>query len=340
MMAATGVETLRERLRELGEQARRQIEAAADAQALEALRVQYLGKKSEFSGLLKALGQLGAEDRKRVGMVANEVKTELGDLITRRREAFDEAERQRRLAEERLDVTLPGRPVPRGHLHPVTQGIREICGIFVQMGFEVATGPDIEDDYHNFEALNFPPNHPARDMQDTFYMRGGGLLRTHTSPVQIRTMRERKPPLAVVAPGHTYRCDADSTHLPMFTQIEGFIVDENIRMSDLKGVLQRLIHAYFGADRTYRMRPSFFPFTEPSAEVDIRWENAAGEQVWFEVLGAGMIHPAVLENVGYDPQRVSGFAFGLGVERFVMLKHGIKNIKHLYENDLRFLRQF
>jgi phenylalanyl-tRNA synthetase alpha chain len=286
------------------------------------------------------MGQLAEHERPLAGKVANEVKQALQDALQARRETLERVERDRRLREETLDVTLPGRPFPGGRLHPLTQGCREIVAIFREMGFEVASGPDLEDEFHNFEALNIPPNHPARDMQDTFYLTGGGVLRTHTSPVQIRAMQRRKPPLAVIAPGRVYRCDADLTHSPMFNQIEGFMVDAKVRMSDLKGTLERLIHRFFGEDRPYRLRPSFFPFTEPSAEVDILWKGRDGRDQWLEVLGAGMIHPVVLENVGYDPAKVSGFAFGLGVERFVMLKHGIQNIRLFTENDLRFLRQF
>ena len=328
------------RMRKLGEEASSEISKAADAEALEQLRVRYLGKKSEFVALMRQMGALAPEERPEAGKVANEVKGRLAEDLEARRQAFERAERNRRLREETIDVSLPGRPRPCGHMHPILQTAQEICTIFREMGFEVAEGPDLEDEYHNFEALNIPANHPARDMQDTFYLQGGGVLRTHTSPVQIRAMRERKPPLAVVAPGRVYRCDADVTHSPMFNQVEGFMVDEDVCMGDLKGVLERLIYRFFGADRPYRLRPSFFPFTEPSAEIDILWRKADGTECWLEVLGAGMIHPVVLENVGYDPLKVSGFAFGLGVERFAMLRYGIDNIRYFYENDLRFLRQF
>jgi phenylalanyl-tRNA synthetase alpha chain len=332
--------SLIERMRRLGVEGRGEIAAAPDPPALEALRVRCLGKKSELTGLMSQVGLLPAEERPEAGQVSNQVKRELTEAVQQRKDAFAAAERARRLSEERLDVTLPGRPSALGHLHPLTHGRREILAIFREMGFEEAAGPDLEDEFHNFEALNIPANHPARDMHDTFYLRGGGVLRTHTSPVQIRAMRRRQPPLAVVAPGCVYRCDADTTHSPMFNQIEGFLVDRDVRMSDLKGVLQQLIHRYFGKDRPMRLRPSFFPFTEPSAEVDVLWRNAEGKEEWLEVLGAGMIHPVVLCNVGYDPAQFSGFAFGLGVERFVMLKHGITNIRLFYENDLRLLRQF
>jgi phenylalanyl-tRNA synthetase alpha chain len=338
-MSTDNLESLLARMRELGEAACREIAAAADAQALEAHRVAFLGKKSELNNLMRQMGALSAEERPVAGKVANEVKETMTQALSVRRDAFARAERDRKLNEEKIDVTLPGRPQPLGHLHPLTLARREISEIFVEMGFEIVSGPDLEDDFHNFEALNIAANHPARDMHDTFYLDGGGLLRTHTSPVQIRAMQVRKPPLAVIAPGRVYRCDADQTHSPMFNQIEGFMVDENICMSDLKGVLERLIQRYFGENRPYRMRPSFFPFTEPSAEIDILWQRD-GKDAWLEVLGSGMIHPAVLENVGYDPRKYSGFAFGLGVERFVMLKYGITNIRLFYENDLRFLRQF
>ena len=338
---ADALEQLIGRIAALGKTAEGEISSAADPAALEALRVQYLGKKSEFTGLMKQMGQLGPEERPRAGKAVNDVKDALQAAIDTRRATFDAAERTRRLTEERLDVTLPGRPQPHGHVHPLTRTYDEICRIFQDMGFEIAAGPDLEDEFHNFEALNFPKDHPARDMQDTLYVEQGGLLRTHTSNVQIRVMKRRTPPLAVIAPGRVYRCDTlDMTHSPMFSQIEGFLVDKKVRMSDLKGVLDRLIRRFFGEDRTFRMRPSFFPFTEPSAEVDVRWKNSKGEESWIEVLGAGMIHPNVLEAVGYDPEHVSGFAFGLGVERFAMLKYGITDIRHFYENDLRFLRQF
>jgi phenylalanyl-tRNA synthetase alpha chain len=334
------IDPLLKALRALGGRAAIEIAQAADARALEYLRVRYLGKKSEFTGLMSQVGRLPEDKRPQAGKISNEIKQELSEAIAARRDSFAAEDRSRRLAGETIDVSLPGRPALRGSIHPLTQGLREIIAIFREMGFEVASGPDLEDEYHNFEALNIPANHPARDMQDTFYLEGGGVLRTHTSPVQIRAMKGRKPPLAVVAPGRVYRCDADMTHSPMFTQIEGFMVDVDVRMSDLKGTLRHLINRYFGEDRPIRFRPSFFPFTEPSAEVDVLWRNANGKEEWLEVLGAGMIHPQVLENVGYDPQKLSGFAFGLGIERFVMLKHGITNIRLFCENDLKFLRQF
>ncbi|MCE5230302.1 phenylalanine--tRNA ligase subunit alpha [bacterium] len=334
------LESLIARARELGEVAGGRIAAAADLPALENERVAWLGKKGEMAGLMRRLGSLTPDQRPQAGQVINEVKEAISGRIDRRRAEFEKAERSRRLVGEKLDITLPGRPHPRGRLHPLTQAVRDIVGILRDIGFDEVRGPDLEDEFHNFEALNIPADHPARDMQDTFYLAGGGLLRTHTSPVQIRAMKGRKPPLAVVAPGRVYRCDADQTHSPMFTQVEGFMVAEDIRMSDLKGVLELLLQRFFGKDRPYRMRPSFFPFTEPSAEFDILWEKDDGSTSWLEVLGSGMIHPAVLEAVGYDPQKYTGFAFGLGVERFAMLRSGVDNIHAFYENDQRFLRQF
>jgi phenylalanyl-tRNA synthetase alpha chain len=334
------LQTLLAQLRALTEDGLARIETAADTAGVEQLRVELLGKKSELNDLMRRMGSLTPEQKPAAGKALNDAKVALSAGLATKRDAFTRADRDRSLREEKLDVTQPGRPAPRGHLHPITQGLNEITGIFTEMGFEVVSGPDLEDEYHNFEALNIPANHPARDMHDTFYLSGGGVLRTHTSPVQIRSMKTRKPPVAIIAPGRVYRCDDDQTHSPMFTQMEGLLVDEDIHMSDLKGVLERLIHRYFGEGRPYRMRPSFFPFTEPSTEVDILWRKDDGSEQWLEVLGAGMVHPAVLENVGYDSRKVSGFAFGLGVERFVMLKYGISNIHLFYENDLRFLRQF
>jgi phenylalanyl-tRNA synthetase alpha chain len=339
-MSEDALAALIDRIRRLGEQALAQIDQAEDPAALEALRVKCLGKKGSLTSLMSQVGRLPQDQRPKAGQASNEVKDALAEALGRRAVAFEAAERRRKLSQERLDVTLPGRPAPLGRLHPLTRGRREILAIFRELGFEVADGPDLEDEFHNFEALNIPADHPARDMHDTFYLQGGGVLRTHTSPVQIRAMKRKPPPLAVVAPGRVYRCDADMTHSPMFNQIEGFLVDRDVSMGDLKGTLEHLARRYFGKDRPIRLRPSFFPFTEPSAEVDVLWRNAGGKEEWLEVLGAGMIHPAVLVNAGYDPDKCSGFAFGLGVERFVMLKHGITDIRVFYENDQRLLRQF
>jgi phenylalanyl-tRNA synthetase alpha chain len=341
MQAEDPVAELTMRLKSVGQAALEEIKAAPDSGVLEALRVKHLGKKSALSELQKQMGQLAAEWRPRAGKVFNEMRQQLDEMLAERRGAFARSERNRKLTGEAIDVTLPGRKLPNGHLHPLTQTTREIVAIFTAMGFSVASGPDMEDEFHNFDALNIPANHPARDMQDTFWLQGGGVLRTHTSPVQIRAMQaQKKPPIAVIAPGRVYRCDADQTHSPMFTQIEVLLVDEQVRMSDLKGVLENLIRRFFGEGRPFRLRPSFFPFTEPSAEVDILWKKSDGSDSWLEVLGCGMVHPAVLESVGFDSTKYTGFALGLGVERFAMLRHGIHNIRHFSENDLRFLNQF
>ncbi len=328
------------KIEEIGSAALREIQHCSDVAALEELRVRHLGKKSEFSKFMRQIGELPPEVRKEVGEAANSVKSHVDWALAERKNALDAVHRDRRLIEEKLDVTLPGRPLALGHPHPLSLILEEIEEIFTAMGFEIASGPDVEDEFHNFAALNFPPEHPARDMHDTFYMRGGGLLRTHTSPVQIRTMQRRQAPLAVIAPGRVYRTDADLTHSPMFHQVEGFLVDTKVRFSDLKGVLGAFLHRMMGDDVRYRFRPSYFPFTEPSAEVDIIWKAPGREPAWLEVLGAGMIHPKVLEAGGHDPAKISGFAFGMGVERFAMLKYGIPNINLFWENDLRFLERF
>lgn len=324
----------------LGAAALAEIQACADLPGLEELRIRHIGKKSELNTLLRGLKDVSPEERPEVGQVANRVKNDVEWAVAARAKDLESTGQALRLTQETLDVTLPGRPLPKGRLHPLTLVLQEIEDIFISMGFEVASGPDIEDEFHNFEALNMPADHPARDMQDTFYLQGGGVLRTHTSPVQIRAMRSRKPPLAMIAPGKVYRCDADQTHSPMFHQVEGFLIDSNVRFSDLKGVLGQFLRRMMGPDSKVRFRPSYFPFTEPSAEVDILWHAPGREPTWLEVLGAGMIHPRVLEAGGYDPEKVSGFAFGMGAERFAMLKYGLSNINHFYENDLRFLGQF
>lgn len=327
-------------IEELGAAALAEVESCDDLEGLEQLRLRYLGKKGEFSKFGRQVKDVPPEDRPQVGQATNRVKQTFTEALERRRAACERSAGAQRLEAEKLDVTLPGRPQVRGHYHPVSQILREIEDIFISMGFEVALGPDIEDEFHNFEALNIPEDHPARDMHDTFYMEGGGVLRTHTSPVQIRTMRKHKPPLAIIAPGKVYRCDADVTHSPMFHQIEGLLVDEHIRFSDLKGVLGSFLKRLLGPEIQYRFRPSFFPFTEPSAEVDILWQMEGRPPQWLEVLGSGMVHPKVLEAGGYDPAKVSGFAFGLGADRFALLKYGIPSLRLLFENDLRFLRQF
>ncbi|GIW43440.1 MAG: phenylalanine--tRNA ligase alpha subunit [Candidatus Binatia bacterium] len=338
-----------ERLESLYQEALAALRQARSSSEVEQLRVRYLGRNGELTQLVRSLRDVPPEDRPRVGARLNAIKdaleAEIGAQLTR----LQSEEEEERLARERVDVTVPGRRRVLGALHPITQTIEEIVDIFVALGFEVATGPDIEDDYHNFTALNFPPDHPARDMQDTFFVDEDYLLRTHTSPVQIRVMESRQPPLRVVVPGATYRHDDDLTHSPMFHQIEGFLVDERVSMADLKGVLTYAMRELFGPETRLRFRASFFPFTEPSAEVDIACVMCGGRDRscrvckgsgWLEILGAGLIDPNVFAHVGYDPEKVSGFAFGLGVERVAMLKYEIPDIRTFTTNDVRFLRQF
>jgi len=314
---------------------------------LEQLRVAYIGKKGVLTQQLKRIGSLPPEQRPEFGNAVNEAKNAVAALIEERRADLEKESIVRQLHAEQIDVTLPGRGNRTGSLHPLSQTMDRLLEIFRKMGFEVADGPEIEDDFHNFEALNIPPNHPARAMHDTFYVDGGLLLRTHTSPVQIRYMREHKPPIRVIAPGRVYRCDSDQTHTPMFHQIEGLAVDENISFADLKGVLITFLRAFFETDLNVRLRPSYFPFTEPSAEVDISCVFCSGKGCrvckktgWLEVLGSGMVHPQVCTNVGIDPERYTGFAFGLGVERLTMLRYGVDDLRLFFENDLSFLRQF
>jgi phenylalanyl-tRNA synthetase alpha chain len=315
--------------------------AAVDSHdALESLRVLLLGKQGSVTALLKSLGGMPADQRKAAGEAINRAKDSIADAIADRRAQLDEAGLQARLSSERIDITLPGRRSERGSLHPVTRALERIVDIFARLGYSVAEGPEIEDDWHNFEALNFPPHHPARAMHDTFYFPDGRLLRTHTSPVQIRSMTGRTPPIRLIAPGKVYRSDSDQTHSPMFHQVEGLLVDETSSFADLKGTLSEFVNAFFERDLPMRFRPSYFPFTEPSAEVDIGWTRADGSTSWLEVLGSGMVHPNVLRNCGIDPERYTGFAFGLGVERFAMLRYGVDDLRSFFENDLRFLQQF
>jgi phenylalanyl-tRNA synthetase alpha chain len=323
--------------------------------ALEDVRVRVLGRKGELTAVLRGMREIAEAERPAMGELANTIKAEVEERIAAIRAQLEEQTLAKSLAEERIDVTLPGVRFPRGHLHPLTQVLDEIVGIFVEMGFAVEEGPEIEDDYHNFEALNIPRDHPSRDMHDTFFVSDDRVLRTHTSPVQIRVMESRQPPLRVIAPGAAYRHgDDDMTHSPVFHQIEGFLVDDGITFGDLKGVLSEFLRRFFGAETRTRFRPSFFPFTEPSAEVDIgcvmcagSGRQAGGEPCrvckrsgWMEILGAGMIDPNVFGFVGYDAEKVSGFAFGMGLERLTMLKYGIGDIRLFFDNDLRFLRQF
>jgi phenylalanyl-tRNA synthetase alpha chain len=333
------------RVQELEAAALLAIQGAADAAALESLRVQYLGRKGELTGVLRSLGKLEPEVRRRVGQEANRAKEALEAALEHALSRLKAA--ARRAQTTAVDVTLPGRRLPRGRLHPLNQIMAEVCDIFLHLGFEAVTGPEVELDWYNFEALNLPPDHPARDMQDTFYFNDQVLLRTHTSPMQIRTMEQRRPPVRIIAPGKVYRRDSDITHSPMFHQVEGLLVDRGVTFADLKGVLTAFVHQMFGPDLGVRFRPSYFPFTEPSAEVDIECVMCGGHGCrvckstgWLEVLGSGMVHPAVFEAVGYDPEIYTGFAFGLGIERIAMLKLGIDDIRLFYDNDLRFLRQF
>jgi phenylalanyl-tRNA synthetase alpha chain len=327
-------------IEQLSRQALADVAAAGTSDALETLRVQLLGKQGSVTTLLKSLGAMPADQRKVAGEAINRAKESIADAIAIRRAQLDEAALQARLASERIDITLPGRSGERGSLHPVTRALERIVDIFARLGYAVAEGPEIEDDWHNFEALNFPPHHPARAMHDTFYFPDGRLLRTHTSPVQIRGMAGRAPPIRLIAPGKVYRSDSDQTHTPMFHQVEGLLVDETSSFADLKGTLSEFVNAFFERDLPMRFRPSYFPFTEPSAEVDIGWTRADGSTSWLEVLGSGMVHPTVLRNCGIDPERYTGFAFGLGVERFAMLRYGVDDLRSFFENDLRFLQQF
>jgi len=337
---------MEQKLLQLQAEAETRLSTLGNLKDLEELRVRYLGRKGLFTALLRQLGQVSAEDRPRLGKLANKIKEDLDQSFTVRKSGLAVSETVGTAGRD--DLSLPGRIAPLGRLHPVTQIMDEVCSIFVDLGFAVAEGPDVELDYYNFEALNIPRHHPARDMHDTFYIDDSVLLRTHTSPMQIRAMEKEKPPLRIIAPGKVYRCDSDITHTPMFQQVEGFLVDRKVSFADLKGVLQVFCQKIFDQeDIGLRFRPSYFPFTEPSAEVDIGCVICRGEGCrvckqtgWLEILGAGMIDPEVLKMVEYDPEEFSGFAFGVGIERIAMLKYGIDDIRLFYENDLRFLNQF
>lgn len=337
---------MEQELQNLETEARQGLQNLDDKNLLEDFRIRFLGRKGKFSTIMRQLGTVDAEDRPRVGQLANSIKAEIEKLFEDKLQTLNTAADSSR-TRTGPDLTLPGRFPAAGKLHPVTQVMRETCEIFENLGFSVAEGPDIELDYYNFEALNIPAHHPARDMHDTFYVSDSVLLRTHTSPMQARIMEAQQPPLRVIAPGKVYRCDSDITHTPMFHQVEGFLVDTNISFADLKGVLTVFTQKMFKKDLPLRFRPSFFPFTEPSAEVDIACVmcDGAGCRVckktgWLEILGSGMIDPEVFKMVGYDPEIYSGFAFGLGIERIAMLKYGIDDIRLFYENDQRFLSQF
>ena len=318
-----------------------EIAASDSLQQLDDLRVSYLGKKGEITAQLKSLGSMEPEQRKAFGQLVNAARDALNQAILARRKALESAALEQKLLSEKVDVSLPGRGEQRGGLHPVTMAMERVIGIFNKLGFDVATGPEVEDDHYNFESLNFPPHHPARAMHDTFYFGDGRLLRTHTSPVQIREMEKSDPPYRLIAPGKVYRSDSDQTHTPMFHQVEGLLVGRNVSMADLKGVLHTFVNAFFERSLAVRFRPSYFPFTEPSAEVDIGWEKGDGsEPGWLEILGCGMVHPNVLRGCDVDPEEFTGYAFGMGVERLAMLRYGVTDLRQFFENDLEFLRQF
>ncbi|AUZ54766.1 phenylalanine--tRNA ligase subunit alpha [Stenotrophomonas acidaminiphila] len=327
-------------IQSLTAQALADVAAAQNPETLENLRVALLGKSGSITAQLKQLGALPADERKAAGEAINRARDAVSAALGERKALLENAALDARLASERIDVTLPGRDGGRGGLHPVTRTLERITGIFGRLGYELSEGPEIEDDWHNFEALNFPPHHPARAMHDTFYFGDGRLLRTHTSGVQVRYMGDHRPPLRMIAAGKVYRSDSDQTHSPMFHQVEGLLVDEHSTFADLKGTLSEFVRAFFERDFEMRFRPSYFPFVEPGAEVDIAWQQPDGSTRWLEVLGCGMVHPNVLRNCGIDPERYTGFAFGLGVERFAMLRYGVNDLRAFFDNDVRFLRQF
>ncbi len=335
---------MKEKLLQLEKRALQEIGAVGDLSGLERFRIAYLGKKGLITSVMKKLGDLSAEERPEVGKLANRIKAKLTKRLQETQERIESGSKEEASF---LDITLPGREPHRGRLHPITQVTREICHIFARMGFSVVKGPNVELDYYNFEALNIPRDHPARDMQDTFYISENVVLRTHTSPIQVRVMEIQPPPVSVIAPGKVYRRDSDVSHTPMFHQVEGLLVDKGVTFGDLKGTLTSFVHQMFGRDTALRFRPSFFPFTEPSAEVDIQCVICKGEGCrtcsstgWLEILGSGMVDPEVYRFVNYDPEIYSGFAFGMGVERIAMLKYGIDDIQLFFKNDIRFLRQF
>lgn len=332
------------RIAEIEKEAFDRLEAADSAEALEQISTKFLGRKGSLTTFLRDIAGLPLEERPGAGKDANTLKRKLESALNNARELIEQKSREHHVG---IDVTLPGRSVSRGSSHPITQVAEEICDIFLRLGFDIVESPEVETDYYNFEALNIPKYHPARDMQDTFYVSENIVLRTHTSPSQPRTMEKQQPPIRIISPGKVFRCDSDLTHTPMFNQVEGLMVDKNISFGDLKGILTTFIHQFFDSQTSLRFRPSFFPFTEPSAEVDIQCVMCRGKGCricsntgWLEVLGSGMVHPAVFENVGYDTDVYTGFAFGVGIERLAMLKFGIDDIRKFFENDLRFLRQF
>jgi len=328
-----------ENLTALTEQALSLVADAEDLAALDHVRVEYLGKKGQITALLKTLGKLSNEERPAAGAKINEAKQQVQEQIAVRRQAMEQAAIDAKLASETIDVTLPGRGQATGGLHPVTRTLDRIERIFSAVGYKVEQGPEIEDNYHNFDALNIPPHHPARAMHDTFYIDEGNVLRTHTSPVQVRTMENQEPPIHIICPGRVYRCDSDVTHTPMFHQVEGLVIDKDVSFADLKGTIVQFLRAFFEDEALeVRFRPSFFPFTEPSAEFDIKW--ASSKTGWLEVGGCGMVHPNVLTSSNVDPDKFTGFAFGLGVERLAMLRYGVNDLRMFFENDVKFLKQF
>ncbi len=338
---------MQEKITQIENEAIQAINNAQSIPSLDEARVRFLGKNSEFMSLLKSLGDLSVEMRPQVGAQLNSVKTKLENALRDKKIILLQHEQQKKISAEKIDITLPGKGIRRGTIHPITQVMDEAKAIFGRLGFEIAEGPDIELEYYNFDGLNIPAHHPSRDMWSTFFIKEDVLLRTHTSPVQVRVMEKRKPPLAIIAPGRVYRRDYDATHSPVFYQLEGFLVDKNITFGDLKGTLTEFLRQIFGKEKKVRFRPSFFPFTEPSAEVDVECVLCQGKGCrlckdtgWLEILGSGMIDPNVFKGVSYDPEKYSGFAFGMGIERIAMLKYGIDSIHLFYENDLRFLEQF
>lgn len=339
---------MREQLEQIGVQATEALKDVMDMEKLNDVRLEYLGKKGKLTGVLRGMGKLSPEERPVIGQLANEIRDQLEQLIAEKTAQLSAEKINRQLAAEKIDITLPGKKDLLGHEHPLNLVLREMEHIFVGMGFEVIEGPEVELDYYNFEALNIPADHPARDTQDTFYVTDNVLLRTQTSPVQIRTMEKQKPPIRMISPGRVFRSDQpDATHSPMFHQVEGLLIDKTVSFSDLKGILSAFVEQMFGKGRGVRFRPHHFPFTEPSAEVDIECLKCGGKGCricsgtgWLEILGAGMVHPRVLEMVNIDPKEYSGFAFGMGLERIAMLKYGIDDIRLFFENDVRFLSQF
>ena len=339
---------MKQQLERIRQDALQELEAAKEQLSLENLRVKYLGKKGELTAILKQMGKLSAEERPVIGQLANEVRSSIETFMAERAEELKAQALQHRLEQEKIDVTMPGTPCAMGHKHPLTIVLDEIKEVFIGMGFDIVDGPEVETDYYNFEALNTPKNHPARDTQDTFYINENVVLRTQTSPVQIRTMEKQEPPIRIISPGRVYRSDAvDATHSPLFHQIEGLVVDKNITFADLKGTLETFVKRMYGEDSVVRFRPHHFPFTEPSAEVDVQCFNCHGEgcrlcknEGWIEILGCGMVHPQVLRNCNIDPEEYSGFAFGLGLERVTMRRYNIDDLRLFYENDVRFLKQF